>query len=56
VFDKAGLLPHDEQAEGFNRMVANIADGTVSEPGHESKNGTGSGRGKKKVEVEETAE
>jgi pimeloyl-ACP methyl ester carboxylesterase len=56
VFDKAGLLPHDEQAEGFNRMVANIADGTGSEPGHESKNGTGSGRGKKKVEVEETAE
>jgi pimeloyl-ACP methyl ester carboxylesterase len=21
VFDKSGLLPHDEQAQGFNRLI-----------------------------------
>jgi pimeloyl-ACP methyl ester carboxylesterase len=28
VFDKSGLLPHDEQAQGFNRLIVEILNDT----------------------------
>jgi len=32
VFDKAGLLPHDEQASAFNRFITELLSETVDEP------------------------
>ena len=28
VFDKSGLLPHDEQAQAFNRLVVGLLSGS----------------------------